>query len=146
MDEPIAILGAGSWGTALALYLSRQHQNVRLWSIETDHIEEMIKEKVNRRFLPDFPFPKTLVPMTNLAEAINGVSDVMIVIPSAGFRDTLEMLKPLITPKMRIAWGTKGIDLETGQLLHEVAKEILGKERAYGVLSGPSFAREVAAG
>lgn len=143
---PISILGAGSWGTALALYLSRLGQEVRLWSIESDHIEEMVKERVNRRYLPKHPFPDTLQPKISLEEMVEGVNQFLIAVPSVGFRNTLTLLKPLLPPSAKILSVTKGLDLETGQLLHHVAEEILQKNYPYAVLSGPSFATEVAAG
>lgn len=144
--KPFVILGAGSWGTALALYLSRLGQEIRLWSHESDHIEILNKERMNQRYLPGHPFPASLHSMIDLAEALQDVDDILIAVPSAGFRDTLLTLKPLIQPTTRICWATKGLDLETNQLLHEVAQAILGEQRAYAVLSGPTFAAEVAAG
>lgn len=143
---PIAVLGAGSWGTALALCLARRGQEVRLWTVEAGHPEIMLKERTNNRYMPGFDFPSTLLPFADLAETIEPVQDILVAVPSVGFRSTLEMLKPLIKPNTRILWATKGLDEDTGQLLHEVVIEILGKNIPYAVLSGPSFAREVAAG
>jgi len=145
-NAPIAVLGAGSWGTALALYLSRRGQAVRLWTIETDHAGIMQKERTNNRYMPGFEFPPSLIPQPDLAETLHQVNDILIAVPSVGFRDTLLLLKPLIHASTRILWVTKGLNDETGQLLHEVAAEILGTQRSYAVLAGPSFAREVAAG
>lgn len=144
--KPITILGAGSWGTALALYLARRGQTVRLWSYEISEVAAMLAERTNNRFLPGYPFPDTIEPTANLAEAIKGIDDILIVVPSVGFRDTLNMLKPLINPNTRVTCATKGLDTDTGQLLNEVAEEILGSQHKFAVLSGPSFAREVAAG
>lgn len=144
--KPITILGAGSWGTAIALYLARRGQTVRLWSVEISEVAAMLAERTNNRFLPGFNFPDTLQPTANLAEAVKGIDDILVVVPSVGFRDTISMLKPLITPTIRITCASKGLDSDTGQLLGEVVEEILGKEQPYAVLSGPSFAREVAMG
>ncbi|VVC75106.1 Glycerol-3-phosphate dehydrogenase [NAD(P)+] [Aquicella siphonis] len=144
--KPIAILGAGSWGTALALYLARRGQTVRIWSIEESEITAMITDKANNRYMPGFSLPDQIHPMTNLEEAVSGVEDVIVVVPSAGFRHTLAMLKPLIGPHVRITCAAKGLDTDTGQLLGEVAEEIFTRQRPFAVLSGPSFAREVAAG
>lgn len=144
--EPILVIGAGSWGTALALHLARAKQLVKLWSIESDHMEEMINEHVNRRYFPKHPFPSSLKPINNLNDAMENIHDIVIAVPSVGFRDTLNLLKPLMHSDIRIVWATKGVDLETGQLLHEVIKEILGENHSYAVLSGPSFASEVADG
>lgn len=144
--KPITILGAGSWGTAIALNLARRGQTVRIWSFEVSEIAAMLAERTNSRFLPGFDFPDTIVPTANLAEAIKDVDDVIIAIPSAGFRETVFMLKPLMTPSIRITCATKGLDADTGQLLGDIVEEILGKEVPFAVLSGPSFAKEVAAG
>jgi len=144
--QPIAILGAGSWGTAIALYLAKQGQVVRLWTHEPSRIATMTAERANNRYLPNHPFPDCLQVTGQLTEAADGIRDILIAVPSAGFRDVLHTLKPLIDSSVRIVWVTKGLDLRSGQLLHEVAQEVLGAKRAYAVLSGPSFAGEVAAG
>lgn len=143
--KPVTILGAGSWGTALALYLARRGQTVRLWSFEINEIASLLAERTNNQFLPDYPFPDTIEPTANLAEALKNLEDVIVAVPSVGYRDTLAMMKGLIDPATRLVCATKGLDGETGQLLHEVAAEMLG-DHPYAVLSGPSFAREVAAG
>jgi len=143
--KPVAILGAGSWGTALALYLGRRGQTIKLWSIDTAEINEMLSDRRNR-FLPEFSLPDEIKPMSDLAAAVADVDDVIIVVPSVGFRSTLNMLKPLISTKTRITCATKGLDADTGKLLSEVVDETLGKEHKFAMLSGPSFAREVAAG
>ncbi|MCC2667056.1 MAG: hypothetical protein K0S63_972 [Gammaproteobacteria bacterium] len=141
---PLAILGAGSWGTALALHLSRLNQTIRLWTFEKKHAIDLQTEKTNNHYLPGHPFPSTLHPTDQMADAIQGVQDILIVVPSMGFRNTVTQLKPLLQPDMRIVWATKGLDENTGQLLHEVIEEVLGKEYSYAVLAGPSFAGEVA--
>lgn len=144
--KPITILGAGSWGTALALYLSRRGQTVRIWSYEISEIAAMLAERANNQYLPGFNFPDTIQPTANLAEALRGIEDVIVAVPSAGFRSTLIMAKSLLDPTTRITSATKGLDSDTGQLVNEMVEETLGKERKFAVLSGPSFAREVAAG
>ncbi|HEX4045042.1 MAG TPA: NAD(P)H-dependent glycerol-3-phosphate dehydrogenase, partial [Gammaproteobacteria bacterium] len=144
--KPITILGAGSWGTAIALYLAKRGQTVQLWSYEIPEVAAMLAERTNERYLPGFKFPDLIQPTANLAEAVKDAQDVLIAVPSIGFRETLFMLKPLITTKIRIICATKGLDADTGELLHEVTKEVLGKEHLFAMLSGPSFAREVAAG
>lgn len=144
--KPITILGAGSWGTALALHLANAGQEVRLWSYDPTHIATMAAERENHRYLPGCAFPKTLTPIANLTDALQGVTDILISVPSIGFRDTLLQLKPLLTTPRRIAWATKGMDVQSKKLLHELALEILGEQHAYAVLSGPSYAKEVALG
>lgn len=143
---PITIVGAGSWGTALALFLARLKHPVNLWSYDSAHTKAMQNERMNQRYLPGHAFPDTLQVVDDLALALQTAHDVVIAVPSAAFRDTLLMLKPHILPATRIVWVTKGLDESSGQLLHETAHEILGSERPYAVLSGPSFASEVAQG
>ncbi|HSW69054.1 MAG TPA: NAD(P)H-dependent glycerol-3-phosphate dehydrogenase [Gammaproteobacteria bacterium] len=145
-SQPIAVLGAGSWGTALALHLSRQKQTVHLWEYNKDQAKTLQKERVNTRFMPGFHFPDTLQVFADLKEAVAGLQDILIAVPSKAFYEVLQKLKPLLSSSARILWATKGLDEKNCQLLHEVALSVLGKERAYAVLSGPSFAQEVAAG
>ncbi|MBV9575685.1 MAG: glycerol-3-phosphate dehydrogenase, partial [Gammaproteobacteria bacterium] len=142
----ITLLGAGSWGTALALYLARRGQAVRIWSIESTEINAMITDKENRRYLPGFSLPDLLHPVIDLADAVKEASDILIVVPSAGFRQTLVNLKPFMQSTTRLLCATKGLDTETGELLSEIVEDVCGKEQSFAVLSGPSFAREVAAG
>ncbi len=144
--KPIAILGAGSWGTALALYLARRGQTVRLWSIEASEVAAMLAEHANHRYLPNIDFPDTIQPTANLADAVKGIDTILIAVPSVGFRNTLAMMKPLITPDARLICASKGLDDETGHLFNDVVAETLGNDRLFAVLSGPSFAREVAMG
>jgi glycerol-3-phosphate dehydrogenase (NAD(P)+) len=146
MNKPFAILGAGSWGTALALYLSRQGHAVRLWTAVTNHVAAMQKERENKRYHPGYTFPSLLHPTADLAEAIQDAANILIAVPSVGFRQVLTLLKPLLAPKARLISLSKGLDESTGQLLHSVFEEILGKQHAFAVLSGPSFSREVILG
>jgi glycerol-3-phosphate dehydrogenase (NAD(P)+) len=144
--KPITILGAGSWGTAIALSLARRGQTVRIWSYDLAEITALLSDRTNNQFLPGFDFPDTIHPVANLSEAIEGVDDILIVVPSVGFRETLSMLNEVIRPKVRIICASKGLDADTGQLLNEVVEEVLGNSHPFAVLSGPTFAREVAAG
>jgi len=146
LAKPITILGAGSWGTALALYLARRGQMVKLWSYEIPEVAAMLAERTNNRYLPGFDFPDTIQPTANLADAVQDAENILIAVPSVGFRETLIMMKPLISPGSRVICASKGLDDETGNLLNELVSEILGSDRPFAVLSGPSFAREVAAG
>jgi glycerol-3-phosphate dehydrogenase (NAD(P)+) len=144
-QKPIAILGAGSWGTALALYLARRGQTVRLWTAEPERAETLNATRVNERYLPGHPFPDCLQISSDLKTAVDA-ADILIAVPSVGFHDTLLALKPFVAATTPLVWATKGLEPGTGALLHEVAKQTLGNERAYAILSGPSFAKEVAAG
>ncbi|MFV8834983.1 NAD(P)H-dependent glycerol-3-phosphate dehydrogenase [Aquisalimonas sp.] len=142
---PIAVLGAGSWGTALALVLAHNGVPVRLWGHDPAHMAELAKARCNARHLPDAPFPEMLTPTDSLTGAIDGAGDLLLVVPSHGFRSLVEALAPTLGEGVRIAWATKGLEAESGGLLHQVVESLL-PGRPTAVLSGPSFAREVAAG
>lgn len=144
--KPIAILGAGSWGTALALYLGRRGQDVRIWSVDASEITAMQKDKANNRYLPGHALPDSVHPMTDLSQAVKDVDDILMVVPSIGFRDTLTQLKSVAPHPIRVVCATKGLDTKTGRLLSDVAAELLTKQDKFAMLSGPSFAKEVAAG
>ncbi|WP_100623500.1 NAD(P)H-dependent glycerol-3-phosphate dehydrogenase [Candidatus Coxiella mudrowiae] len=142
--RPLTILGAGSWGTALALLLSQKDQSVRLWSHEEKHVQEMQSEAINRRYLPDHPFPKSLYVYYDLEASLEGVTDILIVVPSFAFQKVVQRIKPYANSHCRIAWGTKGL-AAGNRLLHEVIEVELG-QLPMAALSGPSLATEVAAG
>ncbi len=144
--SPIAILGAGSWGTALAITLAKNKQMVRLWDRVQPLLTEISAVHQNSRYLPDISLPDNIVVCATLALTLAQVKDILLVVPSHGFTEALHALKPFLTPEHRIAWATKGLELETGHFLHEVAERELGAGRPYAVLSGPSFAKEVAIG
>jgi glycerol-3-phosphate dehydrogenase (NAD(P)+) len=105
----------------------------------------MRRTRRNARYLPDAGFPDTLQVAGDLREALEAARDALIAVPSHAFRATLESIKPLLGPDTRIAWATKGFEIETGQLPHQIARQVLGK-RPGAVLSGPTFAKEVGAG
>jgi glycerol-3-phosphate dehydrogenase (NAD(P)+) len=142
----IAVLGAGSWGTALAIQFARSGRDTRLWGRNRAHLAEMAQSRLNARYLAGGAFPDSLSVVPELASAMHNALDVLIVVPSQSFRALLAEIAPLLTEAMRLAWATKGLELESGKLPHQVAREVLGAERAMAVLSGPTFAREVGAG
>ncbi|MFO1505213.1 MAG: NAD(P)H-dependent glycerol-3-phosphate dehydrogenase [Steroidobacteraceae bacterium] len=146
LSAPIAVLGSGSWGTALAIQFARAGKPTRLWGRDAAQLADMRAARCNRRYLPDAPFPELLEVAPSLDAALHGVSDVLVAVPSSGFRALLTQLAPRLTPEMRIAWATKGFERSTGLLPHQVAHEVLGAKHAMAVLSGPTFAREVGAG
>ncbi len=141
----IAILGAGSWGTSLGILLCRNGHRVRLWGHEREQIEALHRDRENRQFLPGFPLPPALTPTDSLDDALAGASDCLVVVPSHAFRQVVMALPGRLPEGIGLAWATKGLDAATGELLHFAAQEALGN-RALAVVSGPSFAREVAAG
>ena len=140
-----AVLGAGSWGTALALLLARNGHPTRLWGHDPDHLARLAREGQNRRFLPDIPFPPGLTVQGDLATAVTGCKLVLIAVPSHAYGETLQRLKPHLAESSDVAWATKGLEAGSGRFLHEVTAEILDSRPA-AIVSGPSFAREVAAG
>jgi glycerol-3-phosphate dehydrogenase (NAD(P)+) len=142
----IAVLGAGSWGTALAIQFTRAGRPARLWGRGAAHLASMARERRNQRYLPEAVFPDSLQVVADLAAAIDGVQDVLVAVPSSAFRELLVELAPLVAPQVRLCWATKGFELDTGLLPNEVAHQVLGSGRAVAVLSGPTFALEVGAG
>ena len=142
---PMAVIGAGSWGTALAIQCARAGHPTRLWGRDAALVESMRLARRNARYLPDAEFPPSLEPVAELSAALTGVRDVLVAVPSHAFRATLLRIKPLLDDPARIAWASKGFEMSTGLLPHEVAREVFGP-RPGAVLSGPTFAREVGAG
>jgi glycerol-3-phosphate dehydrogenase (NAD(P)+) len=114
--------------------------------MELDLLEAMVEERENVRYLPGVKFPPNLHAQPNLEACLDGVRDILVVVPSHGLRDTLTALKPLLRPDSRVCWATKGFELHTGKLPHQVVADVLGTDRPMAVLSGPTFAKEVAAG
>jgi glycerol-3-phosphate dehydrogenase (NAD(P)+) len=141
----MTVVGAGSWGTALAIQLAREGHPTQLWGRDGAQIDLMRETRCNDRYLPGAGFPGELQATKDLKRALDGARDVLIAVPSLGFRATLENLKPHLGPDTRIAWATKGFEIATGMLPHQVAREVLG-QRAGAVLSGPTFAKEVGLG
>lgn len=141
----LAVLGAGSWGMALALLLCRNGYQVRLWDYAPEQIPALERDGENRRYLPGFPLPPTLQPVAALTDVLEGASELLIVVPSHAFAALLRRLSDRLPEGLGITWATKGFDPHTGRLLHRIAEEILGS-RDLAVVSGPSFAREVAKG
>jgi glycerol-3-phosphate dehydrogenase (NAD(P)+) len=142
----IAVLGAGSWGTALAIQFARAGRPARLWGRDRSHVATMARARSNQRYLPDVPFPESLQLIGELDAAIDDVNDVLIAVPSHAFRALLTQLKPLLRLDTRLCWATKGFELDSGKLPNEVAHEVLGTGRSVAVLSGPTFAAEVGDG
>jgi len=106
----------------------------------------MADARMNQRYLPDAPFPSNLVVEADLDAALSGARDILVVVPSHAFREMLQQISPFCGAGTRIAWATKGFELETGKLPHQVAEDVLGPDVPLAVLSGPTFAKEVGAG
>ncbi|MDZ7645285.1 MAG: NAD(P)H-dependent glycerol-3-phosphate dehydrogenase [Woeseiaceae bacterium] len=143
---PVAVIGAGSWGTALALQFARRGCEVHLWGRDRDQLEALARDRENRRYLPGAAFPDNLHIVADLAECLRRADIVLIAVPSHALRETLRRLQPLLDESARICWATKGFELTSGKLPHQVVEEELGAARPMAVLSGPTFAREVGEG
>lgn len=143
---PIAVLGAGSWGTALALQFARSGRDVRLWGRDENQLAGLERNRCNERYLPGAEFPDNLHVVADLKDCVRGVRDILISVPSHGLRETLGRVAPMLDADARVCWATKGFELSTGKLPHQVAQDILGTDQPMAVLSGPTFAKEVGDG
>ena len=146
--ERVAVIGAGSWGTALVKPLSDQGHDVTLWGHRKDHIEAVIRDRENKTYLPGFLLQENVRPVADLEEAVNGANFIVMVVPSHVYREVFRQLCPYINKGATIVSAAKGIENETLLTMTEVMSEELPVPDEYhlGVLSGPSFAKEVAAG
>lgn len=152
----VAVLGAGSWGTALALHCARRGSPTRLWTRSREHFEAMTEARVNARYLPDFPLPAGLTVEHELARALAGAEFVILSIPSHGLRATLVEVKATLAalaaageePRPYYLVAAKGVEIDSLQTMADVVEGTLPKRHAerMAVLGGPSFAAEVAAG
>jgi glycerol-3-phosphate dehydrogenase (NAD(P)+) len=142
----MAVLGAGSWGTALAVHLARTGHPTVLWGRNTAQLAAFAAARCNTRYLPMAPFPESLILEPDLARAVVAAQELLIVVPSHGFRECLGQVVPLLRNGMRVSWATKGFEVDTGKLPHQVANEVLCIAVPKAVLSGPTFAREVGLG
>ena len=142
----VAVLGSGSWGTALAVHLGRTGHRTILWGIETDELVAMTRDRVNARYLPGVRLPDRVEIEHDFERAVAEADQLLVVVPSHAFREVLARARPLLKPGQRVAWATKGFEIATGLLPHEVAEQVLGREVPTAVLSGPTFAKEVGAG
>jgi glycerol-3-phosphate dehydrogenase (NAD(P)+) len=143
---PIAVLGAGSWGTALAIQFARTSRPTLLWGRDAAQLAALERDRCNKRYLPDAPFPPALSIERDLAAVLAATQDIVVSVPSHALRSMLQDLVPWRTPRLRIAWATKGFELSTGLLPHQVAEQVLGTQVPTAVISGPTFAKEVGAG
>ena len=143
----IAVLGAGAWGTALAINFlknSNSRHEITLWTNDSGHCAELIQERTNRQFLPGFPLPESLKLTSDFNVAVKA-DLALIVVPTAGLRETLRAIVSC-GKAIPIVWGGKGFETESAKLPHQIVLEEYEKVAPYGVLSGPSFAQEVAQG
>ncbi|MCW8856651.1 MAG: NAD(P)H-dependent glycerol-3-phosphate dehydrogenase [Kangiella sp.] len=141
-----AVLGAGSYGTALAVLLARNGHRVQLWARNSEHVAEMQQAKQNSKYLPDVSFPDNLLVTEQMDVALSGHPIILVAVPSHAFRDTLHLIKPYVDQDSKLVWASKGLDPESGDLLGNVLINILGDAMPHAILSGPTFAKEMAIG
>ena len=144
--SPISVLGAGSWGTALAMQLARAGREPVLWGRDSAAIQAMQDQRVNHRYHPDIALPDSLRLEADLESAVRGADHVLLACPSHAFATLLTEIEPWLGEDTGVAWACKGFEPGSGRLLHQVAEQVLGPERPIAVVTGPSFAHEVALG
>lgn len=145
-SSSIAVLGAGSWGTALAVQFARAGSVVKLWGRDHEALSRMRDERVNKQYLPDATFPDNLSAEPDWAACLADVNVVLVSVPSHGFRPIVKQLKDDTTFNIHdvgLCWATKGLEISTGLLPHQVLKSVVPDHKQYAVLSGPTFAKEV---
>ena len=140
----IAVLGAGSWGTALAVHLGRLGHDVRLWARDVQVAADISTRRANAIYLPDVSLPEAVIVTASIPEALSDCDLVVSAIPSHGCRAVMREAAPFLQPHATVVSATKGLESGTLLRMSEVIAEELGPERAVVVLSGPSFAVEVA--
>jgi glycerol-3-phosphate dehydrogenase (NAD(P)+) len=145
-DHGITVLGAGSWGTALAIRLATNHNATCLWGHEAEFMATLSRERSNQQFLPGFHFPEKLTIEPSLDKAVQANRDLLMVVPSHAFREVLTGLQPFLDENSRIVWATKGLEYGSGKFMSDVFEDVLGSKYPAAVVSGPTFATEVAAG
>jgi len=146
-DAPVAIIGAGSWGTALAVVLGRIGTAIRLWDYWPEHIRRVAAERVNERFLPGIALPSDVQPCEDIEEAVRGAASIMMAVPAIGMREQARRLRPLLDSSPLIISAAKGLEEQTGLRMSQViAQEIPAVAHSVVALSGPNLAVEVARG
>lgn len=142
--SPILVAGAGSWGTALAIVLARNGYPVKLWGHEPGHIRQLAETRTNAHFLPGVSFPEGLTPVSDLPGTLGGVHDIIIAVPCSALAEVLEQLRRHSTQALKICLACKGLASGSALLNDQVVSNVLAGRASIAVLSGPSFANEVA--
>ncbi len=140
----ITVIGAGSWGTALALHFASHGNEVALWTRNPEQVRTLQAERENKHGLPGFPFPESLTVYADLGDALKDSGLVLVVTSVAGLRSSAELLKQHNADHIPVLAACKGFEQDTGLLTFQVLKEVLPENKKIGVLSGPSFAQELA--
>ncbi len=146
LSRTIGVLGAGSWGTALAIQIARAELDVCMWGINADEIKQMQQDRCNNAYLPGIPFPPSLRLSDDLQSTVEQASTLLLVVPSHAMRSFLKKAKPYIRTDHHIVWATKGLEEGTGKQMHQIIAEELPDCKSTAVISGPTFAKEVAQG
>ncbi|MCK4841606.1 MAG: NAD(P)-dependent glycerol-3-phosphate dehydrogenase [Methylococcales bacterium] len=146
MSSSISVLGAGSWGTALAVQAAKNDCQTMLWAHNSEHIDSLSINRENKRYLPGLKLPESIILTDNLEQAAQFSDVILISVPSHAFKDTLIKLKPFLNKNTKIAWATKGFNADDGSLLSSIVEQTLSNKVYTAVLSGPTFAQEVATG
>jgi glycerol-3-phosphate dehydrogenase (NAD(P)+) len=142
----IAMIGAGSWGTSLALLLARKGYPVALWDRDTEHVEQLTRDRENKRYQPGHSFPDVLTVSGKLNDALLGANCVVMVVPSHGYREVYRQVYPLLPEGGLVVSAVKGVEIDSGMTMTAImrAEGRHPQKMHLGVLSGPSFAEEVA--
>lgn len=144
--QHIAVIGAGSWGTALSILLARNNHLVSLWARNEKHIADIVAERCNTRYLPGITLPENITATSNIETALQNANEVLLVVPSGAISSIIDKIKPLLPQNAKLAIASKGFEPNHMKLLHQVAQEKLGANSTACILSGPTFATEVAKG
>lgn len=140
----VGVFGAGSWGTALAMQIARSGHQSRLWGRDSSQMQAMSDERCNERFLPGIPFPDGMVPEPSFENAIGWCDEILVAVPSHAFTSLVTSLSGYMSPGQGLSWACKGLEPGSGRFLHSVARDVLGADSPLAVVTGPSFAVEVA--
>jgi glycerol-3-phosphate dehydrogenase (NAD(P)+) len=144
--KPVAILGAGSWGTALAVHMARSGREVRLWARDAAHADEIRRTRVNPRYLSEVSIPESVRPMAALDEAVRGIEIVILAVPTHGVRGVMREAAPLLAERAVLVSAAKGLETESLMRMSQVLAAETADRHPVVVLSGPSFSAEVARG
>jgi glycerol-3-phosphate dehydrogenase (NAD(P)+) len=140
----VAVYGAGSWGTALALQLARAGSKVLLWDIDSELLKNMQQDRENKRYIPGVALHENISIETDMEKVCLAADLNLLVIPSHVYRQFLTKLKPFLNANSKVAWASKGLEPDSGLLLHQVIDEVIPDVTQKAVISGPTFAVEVA--
>jgi glycerol-3-phosphate dehydrogenase (NAD(P)+) len=146
MTKRIGIIGAGSWGTALAIVAARAGHDVTLWSRDAAVVQSINEQRINLRYLTSASIPHRVTATNEIAAALHEASLVLLAAPSHAVRELLTQMPPSLDESAVIVSVSKGVEIETGKRISEIVKEVVGGTHPFVCLSGPSFAKEVVAG